>query len=148
MTATIDWLPTLLAAAGREPDPAYPSDGEDLLPVLDGREPVHPRQLFWRYKAQGQRAVRDGDWKYLRINDNEFLFDVVADQRERANLAQRHAGVFSSLKQRFATWNAQMLPITPDVNTHTVEPADQARSLQPGDRRAQVPEQHVSPAPE
>ncbi len=29
---SMDWLPTLLAAAGTAPAPAYPSDGMDLLP--------------------------------------------------------------------------------------------------------------------
>ena len=33
---TMDWVPTLLAAAGTRPDPAYPSDGEDLVPALAG----------------------------------------------------------------------------------------------------------------
>ncbi len=126
VTATIDWLPTLLAAAGRRPDPAYPSDGEDLLPVLDGREPVHPRRLFWRYKAQGQRAVRDGDWKYLRINDHEFLFDVVADQRERANRRDREPEVFARLAKAWEEWNDEFLPITDDVFTHGLRPETQA----------------------
>ena len=30
----MDWMPTLLAAAGAQPDPAYPPDGINLLPVL------------------------------------------------------------------------------------------------------------------
>ena len=30
----MDWLPTLLAAAGASPDSAYPSDGINLLPML------------------------------------------------------------------------------------------------------------------
>ena len=34
---TMDWLPTLLAAAGTAPDPAYPPDGMNLLPVLTRR---------------------------------------------------------------------------------------------------------------
>ena len=80
---SMDWLPTLLAAAGTQPDPAYPPDGENLLPLLTGGAPPHPRKLFWRYKAGAQRAVRDGDWKYLQIAGNEFLFDVVEDPRER-----------------------------------------------------------------
>ncbi|HSF29039.1 MAG TPA: hypothetical protein VLK82_01010 [Candidatus Tectomicrobia bacterium] len=58
---TMDWLPTLLAAAGTGLDPAYPSDGEDILPVLLGARTPYPRTLYWRYKAQSQRAVRDGD---------------------------------------------------------------------------------------
>ena len=31
---SMDWLPTLLAAAGTRPDPSYPPDGINLLPVL------------------------------------------------------------------------------------------------------------------
>jgi len=123
---SMDWLPTLLAAAGSAPDPAYPPDGENLLPiVLDGRAP-HPRTLFWRYKAYTQRAVRSGNWKYLQINGNEFLFDVATDQRERANLAKKHPQVFAQLKQQWETWSATMLPITSDVKTHAVSGKTQA----------------------
>src|SRR3984893_10783988 len=86
---TIDWVPTLLAAVGTSPDAAYPSDGEDLGPIVTGRAAPHARKLYWRYKAGSQRALRDGDWKYLRIAGNEFLFDVVKDPRERANLKDR-----------------------------------------------------------
>ena len=32
VTISMDWLPTLLAAAGTAPDPAYPPDGINLLP--------------------------------------------------------------------------------------------------------------------
>src|SRR5205814_5931388 len=53
---TMDWMPTLLAAAGTAPDPAYPMDGMNLLPVLTGAAPVQSRTLYWRYKANAQRA--------------------------------------------------------------------------------------------
>jgi Sulfatase/Rhodopirellula transposase DDE domain len=33
---TMDWMPTILAAAGTRPDPAHPSDGENLAPALSG----------------------------------------------------------------------------------------------------------------
>ena len=39
LCVTTDWLPTLLAAAGGAPDPAFPSDGQNLLPVLTGAAP-------------------------------------------------------------------------------------------------------------
>ena len=42
---SMDWLPTLLAAAGTQPDPSYPPDGDNLLPILTGRAPPHPRKL-------------------------------------------------------------------------------------------------------
>src|SRR5262245_66407796 len=94
---SMDWLPTLLAAAGTQPDQSYPPDGENLVPVLSGRAAPHARKLFWRFKAGEQRAVRDGDWKYLKIAGNGFLFDVVKDPRERANLKDRNKDVFDRL---------------------------------------------------
>ena len=33
---TMDWLPTLLSAAGTQPDPDYPPDGENLISMLTG----------------------------------------------------------------------------------------------------------------
>ena len=109
---TMDWLPTLVAAAGSRPDPAYPSDGEDLAPALGGA-PAHPRKFYWRYKAGSQRAVRDGDFKYLRIAGNEFLFDVAQDPRERGNLKDRRKDVFDRLKSDWEAWNATMLEERP-----------------------------------
>ncbi|MES2262409.1 MAG: sulfatase-like hydrolase/transferase [Pseudomonadota bacterium] len=128
---SMDWLPTLLSAAGTEPDSAYPPDGQDLLPVLLGDRPTTTRTLFWRYKANAQRAVRSGNWKYLKLNGNEFLFDVTVDQRERANLAKKHPQVLADLKTQWETWNAAMLPITPEVRTHGVGGKVQADKYSP-----------------
>jgi arylsulfatase A-like enzyme len=111
--ATMDWMPTLLAAAGTSPDAAHPADGEDLGPVLTGRAALHPRKLYWRYHSGSQRAIRDGNWKYLRIAGNEFLFDVVNDPRERANLKDRERDVFDRLKADWEGWNETMLPERP-----------------------------------
>ena len=128
---SMDWLPTLLAAAGTEPDPGTPPDGENLLPVLLGLGAPTPRTLFWRYKANAQRAVRSGNWKYLKINDNEFLFDVVADQRERANLSAKYPEVLARLRSNWESWSAGMLPITPEVRTYGVSSKVQADRYAP-----------------
>ena len=111
---TMDWFPTLLEAAGTAPHPDYPSDGISLLPVLTGERGPEPRRLFWRYKTNAQRAMRDGDWKYLKIRDNEYLFNVVEDPRERANLKERQRVTFARLTAEWAAWNAAMLPEIPD----------------------------------
>jgi arylsulfatase A-like enzyme len=111
--STMDWLPTLLAAAGSAPDPRLALDGVDLLPVLSGQRPPQPRRLFWRYKHALQAAVRDGDWKYLRLGGYEHLFDLAEDPRERANLKERHPDVFRRLRADFAAWERTMLPYPP-----------------------------------
>jgi arylsulfatase A-like enzyme len=126
VTITMDWLPTLLAAAGTGPDPAYPSDGDDILLVLLGARTPYPRTLYWRYKAQCQRAVRDGDWKYLKINDGEFLFHLADDVRERANLRYRHPEILQRLRQQWEVWNSAQLPITEAMFSHGVTPNIQA----------------------
>ncbi len=111
---TMDWFPTLLEAAGTAPHPDYPPDGISLLPILTGDRGPKPRRLFWRYKTNAQRAMRDGDWKYLKIRDNEYLFNVVEDPRERANLKERQRATFARLTAEWAAWNAVMLPEIPD----------------------------------
>jgi len=113
----MDWLPTLLAAAGTAPAPDYPSDGVDLLPVMTEKTTAFPRKLFWRYKANHQRAARDGDWKILKINDNAFLFDVAADPMERANLKDRNREIFDRLAAEWTAWNATMLPEVRESST-------------------------------
>ena len=65
-----------------------------------------------------QRAIRDGDWKYLRIAGNEFLFDVVKDPRERANLKDRQKEVFDRLRSDWEAWNDTMLPERPRPATY------------------------------
>ena len=114
---SMDWLPTLLAMAGVQPDPAYPPDGMTLVPVLTQNAAPVPRKLFWRYRFHAQRAMRDGDMKWLKIEDNTFLFNVVADPLERANLKDRQPAVHQKLTAEYDAWNATMLPEDPKANT-------------------------------
>jgi arylsulfatase A-like enzyme len=110
VSISMDWMPTLLEAAGAHPDPAYPPDGMSLLPALVHNQTPVPRKLFWRYKANAQRAARDGDYKFLKILDNTFLFNVVDDPLERANLKTRQSDVYHRLVREWFEWNSSMLP--------------------------------------
>ena len=109
VAVTMDWMPTLLAAAGLSSDPAFLPDGINLLPMLKQDAATVERKLFWRYKANAQRAARDGDYKYLKILDNTFLFNVVEDPMERANLKERHKDVYDRIMAEWHEWNATML---------------------------------------
>ncbi|MDK2760780.1 MAG: sulfatase-like hydrolase/transferase [Sphingopyxis sp.] len=113
---TMDWLPTLLAAAGTTPDPAFPSDGMDMGPVLRGA-PVQPRTLCWRFMNLDQEACRSEDYKYLKIMENTFLFNVAEDPLERANLKERMPEKYAQLKAMYDDWDAQMLPVDPAAHT-------------------------------
>ncbi len=105
---SMDFLPTFVAAAGGRPHPDYPSDGVDIRPALMGGA-LPERTLYWRFFNKDQKAARRGRYKYLSINGNEYLFDVIADPRERGNLKDRQPEKFAELKDSFETWNAGML---------------------------------------
>lgn len=139
---SMDWVPTLLAAANAQADAAYPLDGVNLLPVLTQQSALLPRKLYWRYKANAQRAMRDGDFKFLKILDNTYLFNVVEDPLERANLKERHKDIFERMQAEWLAWNRNMLPEVPESFTEGHTGADfadhigaPAVSLQPDNPR-------------
>jgi arylsulfatase A-like enzyme len=111
VSITMDLTATCLAAANVMPDSAYPLDGRDLLPVLTGQAPVGERTLYWRMANRAQRAVRRGDWKYLKVNDREFLFDIGWDPRERGDMAKRRPDLLAELRRLWEEWNRDMLPV-------------------------------------
>lgn len=118
---TMDWTATFLDAAGVAPHPDYPLDGQSLLPHFADPAAADPeRDLFWRMKHRGQRALLRGDWKYLRQDGNEFLFDVVADPRERANQAGRQPERLAELRAAWEALDAQMPPIPDEARVSLV----------------------------
>jgi len=105
---TMDWTATILAVTGSDADPAYPLDGENLLPVCTGERAVFDRTLFWR--TIDRAAARAGNWKYLADADGEYLFDVAVDPGEKDDRRRKEADTFERIKQQYLAWNAQMLP--------------------------------------
>ena len=142
MSISMDWMPTFLAAAGTAPNPEHPTDGMDLLPILKGAAPEALRTLYWRYKSNAQRSVRDGDFKFLKILDNTFLFNVAEDPLERANLKARRPDVYDALVAKWLKWNATMLPEIDDSKTGGITAANQADHIgaQPPKSKADNPD--------
>ncbi len=112
---TMDWTATLIAAVGAVPAADYPLDGLSLLPVLTRAQPAFARPMRWRMKHRNQRALRDGRWKNLTDDGNEYLFDVEADERERANLAAREPERLLAMRLAWHAWNEAMPPIPDDA---------------------------------
>jgi arylsulfatase A-like enzyme len=104
LAITMDWVATLLDAAGAAPHPDYPLDGASLLGVLERPGAAFERELFWRTNYRNQRALRAGRWKYLCTEDGEFLYDLALDARERANRAQREPARLAAMRARYAEW--------------------------------------------
>ena len=115
-TLTMDWLPTMLEIAGLHPHPDYPSDGMSLVRLFSDDDWNPRRDLFWRMKHRQQAAIVSGNWKYLRVDGREYLFELVADGRERVNLGKRYPQRLVEMRERWQAW-AKTMPGIPDEAT-------------------------------
>jgi len=83
--------------------------------VLKDAKHSFRRPLHWRMNHRGQEAMRDGDWKYLKVDGNEYLFNIPADERERANLGKKEPERLAAMRVDWAAWNATMPGIPEDA---------------------------------
>jgi arylsulfatase A-like enzyme len=109
---TMDWSATMLEMGGASPK--QPLDGVSLLPVLQSGA-AFERPLYWRMNHRSQRAHRSGDWKYLKVDDHEYLFNIPADERERANHASREPERLAQMRAQWESWAASMPGIPADA---------------------------------
>ncbi|GIF21583.1 arylsulfatase A-like enzyme [Actinoplanes tereljensis] len=107
---TQDWTATLLELAGARPDPAYPGDGRSFAGYLLRGEKAPDRDLFWR--TVDARALRHGDWKYLRATTDadDALFNIRVDPREQADLSAKNPATLASLQAKWDAINATLIP--------------------------------------
>jgi arylsulfatase A len=126
----IDWLPTLLAAAGTGTPADHPVDGIDLTPVLRGNRGPE-RALFWylpfyevRWGATPAAVVREGDWKLIEFFGDSFdpegryvaggrseLYRLRDDPGEKRDLAAREPARVAALREKLHGW-LQSIPAT------------------------------------
>jgi choline-sulfatase len=89
--SNLDITPTMADLAGISIDEIMPwTDGESLVPVIDGGARVSP--VLMEYAAEGSYSplvgIREGKWKYIHCElDPDQLFDLESDPQERVNLA-------------------------------------------------------------
>jgi arylsulfatase A-like enzyme len=106
---TTDWTATFLELAGASADPSRPLDGVSLVDHLFRGRPAPSRDLFWRMR--GERALRRGKLKYLRLRDGaDHLYDLAADAHEQADLARRRPADLAALRSAWEAIDATLLP--------------------------------------
>jgi arylsulfatase A-like enzyme len=60
---------------------------------------------------RGQRALRRGDLKYVRVSDStDHLDDLVADEREQADLAAKRPDDLETLRAAWEAIDSTLLP--------------------------------------
>jgi arylsulfatase A-like enzyme len=110
LAITMDWTATILALAKAKVDPGFPLDGIDLMPVCTGKKKSFSRTFYWRlFQRTKQKAILEDNWKYLKDEKGEYLFDVSKDPGEKNNLREKENSVFERLKQKYAEWEKTIL---------------------------------------
>lgn len=141
----VDWLPTLIEAAGASAPEGYPLDGVSLLPLLSGKS-IPARPLYWyvplydlRWAATPCAVVRDGDWKLIEYFGDSFdenlryrpgnrieMFNLRDDLGETRDLAATDPDRAGKLRAQLRAWIESIPAIIPGENPHF----DPAKMLQ------------------
>jgi len=119
----LDVLPTALAAAGVDVQPAWKLDGVNLLPFLTGKQAGAPHDaLYWR--LGGTMAIRKGNWKLVKTAEGPLrdidpaalsdlstaeLYDLEDDVGETKNLAAARPEKARELADAWQRWNRQLV---------------------------------------
>ncbi|WP_422927419.1 sulfatase-like hydrolase/transferase [Singulisphaera sp. PoT] len=104
-----DVFPTLLAAAGGTPDPAWHVDGISLLPAWIGQGKVPDRTLFWEWRSEGSNqvaAMRGNHKVVITGNGRAEFFDVENDPAERRNTFAESPELARDLQKALKEWLA------------------------------------------
>ncbi|MCG6187240.1 sulfatase family protein [Maribellus maritimus] len=101
---SMDILPTFLKIIGTTPEDNL--DGIDFSNLMFNNKNPEERPVFWRYR--GQCAVRKGEWKYLKIKEDEYLFNLKNDLGEKDNLMGSNAEKADELKALLKQWETEM----------------------------------------
>ncbi|MEM9365788.1 MAG: sulfatase [Planctomycetota bacterium] len=131
----VDWLPTLLDAAGTHAEQLL--DGVSLLPLFHS-ERLPSRELYWYmplydllWAATPCAVIRDGDWKLIEFfgdwydEDKQYhsgahveLYNLRTDLSETVNLADARPERVTQLRSKLHAWIEETGATIPGANPH------------------------------
>jgi len=108
--SSLDIFATSLGVAGVKLPTDKPYDSVNLLPQLRGETKIAPHErLFWRIGTGQQAAVREGDWKLVRYeNEPDELYHLSSDIGEALNLATEQPEKLKHLATALSAWEKEM----------------------------------------
>lgn len=123
-TMNTDFYPTLLEAAGIEPDPEQILDGISVLSNWEDPDNVPERDfLAWHYPLDRPHflggvsggAIRSGGWKLVEHFDSgkDELYSLRSDISESDDVSEHHPETVSELKRKLAEWRESVGGATP-----------------------------------
>ncbi len=115
----LDVFATVASAASAEKYIKNNIDGVDLLPYLTGDKFGLPHEyLYWQNPDKDIDVVRDERYKYLRIKNDEYIFDLKNDISEETNIINSSKPIYDRLKSQFKEWEKGMInPVFLDLGS-------------------------------
>jgi arylsulfatase A-like enzyme len=105
-------LPTAVDAPGTLSDD-HQFDGKSLLPLLTGKTKQNHSNIYRSKDAEGDLAIRQGDWKIHVVKGNPELINRANDPSETNNLRDKHSMRVRQMADDHREWIQQMKdPIT------------------------------------
>jgi len=90
-----------------------PLEGASLKPAFSGKSLDRKQPLFWEH--EGNRAIRDGDWKLVAKENKPWeLYNLKTDRSETHNLAAEKPELAKELESKWDTYaaRANVLPLS------------------------------------
>ena len=106
--STLDFVPTFVGAAGGALTADDDLDGVDLIPYVTGQTPGRPHgEMRWRFTISA--ALRDGDWKLVRLPDRlPMLYDLRTDVSEQNDVALENLDRTRAMLKRLGSWDVTL----------------------------------------
>ena len=113
----LDIFATVASAAKAEKYIKNEIDGVNLIPYLSGNKPGSPHEyLYWKNPDKDIDVIRDERYKYLRIKNDEYIFDLKNDISEESNIIDLSKPIYDRLKSQFKLWEKDMIdPVFMDL---------------------------------
>ena len=113
----LDIFATVASAAKAEKYIKNEIDGVNLIPYLSGNKSGLPHEyLYWKNPDKDIDVIRDDRYKYLRIKNDEYIFDLKNDISEESNIIDLSKPIYDRLKSHFKLWEKDMIdPVFMDL---------------------------------
>ena len=80
-----------------------PMEGVSLVPAFSGNSLNRSQPIFWEH--EGNRAIREGDWKLVKKHPGKWeLYNIAVDRVEKHDLASEHADRVATMFKQWQTW--------------------------------------------
>ena len=111
-----------------------PMEGVSLRPALEGKSLARAQPIFWEH--EGNRSVRDGQWKLVsKFPGGWELYDIAADRAEQHDVAAKEPARVKAMAAAYDAWAKRA-----NVVAWPANPANAANNPQKAKKKNARPE--------